>query len=245
MRRKLVVGNWKMNGTREALKEIDAIESATREWDDVDVALALPATLIASAASLGLRMLIGVGDIHAADSGAYTGSVSAAMVSDVGGRFTLVGHSERRGEQRETNADVKAKAEAAYRHGLQAIICVGEAFEARVNGKAESVVAAQLSSSLPSTAAGDWLAIAYEPIWAIGTGHTPHLDEIAEMHGMLRESLRDQIGQEAEYVRLLYGGSVRSDNAAEVMGVAGVDGVLVGAASLDPTKFVEIVRAAR
>ena len=245
MRRKLVVGNWKMNGKQEALKEIDAIESATREWEDVDVALALPATLIASAANRGSRILLGVGDVHAADSGAYTGCVSAAMVSDVGGSFTLVGHSERRGEQRETNADVKAKADAAYRHDLLAIMCVGETLDERVNGKAELVVTAQLSSSLPSKAAGDWLAIAYEPIWAIGTGRTPNLEEIAEMHGMLRERLRNQIGQDAEYIRLLYGGSVRYDNAAEVMGVAEVDGVLVGAASLNSKEFVHIVSAAR
>ena len=244
MRRKLVAGNWKMNGDRAALAEVEAIAAAAKDHPGVDVALALPATLIAPAAERVPGFAIGAEDIHAADKGAHTGCVSAAMVREAGAIFTLVGHSERRADQHETNAEVKAKAEAARRHGLSTILCVGETLAERDAGDAEAVVAAQLTASLPDGAAGEWLSIAYEPVWAIGTGRTPTTGDVATMHGTLRQTLRGLIGGEAEEVRLLYGGSVTADNAAELLSAGDVDGALVGGASLTAAKFVPIVAAA-
>jgi len=245
MRRKLVVGNWKMNGTRAALAEIEAIVGDIRGWTDVEVVLALPATLIAYVVDRAPGIVVGAQDIHAADAGPFTGCVSAAMVRDVGGDFTLAGHSERRMQHQESDADAKAKAEAARRHALRVITCVGETMEDRDAGRAVSVVASQLAASLPDNATGDWLAIAYEPVWAIGTGRTPTVTDIATMHGALRTTLRRMIGSRADAVRLLYGGSVTVENAAPILDTADVDGVLVGSASLNSTSFVMIVSAAR
>ena len=243
MRRKLVAGNWKMNGDRAALAEVADIAAAAREHAGVDVALALPATLIALAAERAPGFAIGAEDIHAADKGAHTGCVSAAMVREAGASFTLVGHSERRADQGETDAEVKAKAEAAHRHGLSAILCVGETLAERDAGDAEAVVAGQLIASLPEGAAGEWLSVAYEPVWAIGTGRTPTTADVAAMHAALRATLRGLIGGEADKVRLLYGGSVTGDNAAELLAAGDVDGALVGGASLTAAKFVPIVAA--
>ena len=244
MRRKLVAGNWKMNGNMATLAELDGIAAAGVANDGVDVAIAVPATLIAPAAARAPALPIGAEDVHAADGGAHTGCVSASMVAEAGARFTLVGHSERRADQGESDADVKAKAEAARRSGLSVILCVGETLAQRDSGEAEEVVTAQLAASLPADAAGDWLSIAYEPVWAIGTGRTPTVADVAAMHSALRAKLRALIGEGADAMRLLYGGSVTADNAGELLAAGDVDGALVGGASLTAAKFVPIVEAA-
>ncbi|WP_298813386.1 triose-phosphate isomerase [uncultured Sphingomonas sp.] len=243
-RRKLVAGNWKMNGSRAALSELSAIADAAAAHAGVDVAVAVPATLIAPAAEQVSALTIGAEDVHAADQGAHTGCVSAAMVKEAGARFSIVGHSERRADQGERDADVRAKAAALHRHGLHAIVCVGETLDEREAGRAEAVVTAQVAGSLPHGASGEWCAIAYEPVWAIGTGRTPTADDVAAMHGAIRDKLRAIIGEEADRVRILYGGSVTPDNARELLHVADVDGALVGGASLTAAKFVPIIAAA-
>lgn len=208
----------------------------------VDVGIAVPATLIA-AAGRGPDLAIGAQDVHAADKGAHTGCVSAAMIREAGARFSIVGHSERRADQHESDAEVKAKAEALHRQGLDAILCVGETLEERDAGRAEAVVTGQLAGSLPEGAGATWLSIAYEPVWAIGTGRTPTIADVAAMHGAIRVKLRALIGDEANAVRLLYGGSVTGDNAGQLLGAGDVDGALVGGASLTAAKFVPIIEA--
>jgi len=243
-RRKLVAGNWKMNGSVAALSELDAIGDAAAAHGAVDVAVAVPATLIAPAAARVPALTIGAQDVHAADKGAHTGCISAGMAREAGARFSIVGHSERRADQGETDGDVKAKAEALRRQDMHAIVCVGETLEQREAGEAEAVVTTQVAGSLPEGASGDWCAIAYEPVWAIGTGRTPTKDDIAAMHGAIRDKLRAMIGDEADRMRILYGGSVTPDNAGELLHVADVDGALVGGASLTAAKFVPIIAAA-
>ena len=243
-RRKLVAGNWKMNGSVAALSELDAIGDAAAAHGAVDVAVAVPATLIAPAAARVPALTIGAQDVHAADKGAHTGCISAGMAREAGARFSIVGHSERRADQGETDGDVKAKAEALRRQDMHAIVCVGETLEQREAGEAEAVVTTQVAGSLPEGASGDWCAIAYEPVWAIGTGRTPTADDVAAMHGAIRDKLRAMIGDEADRMRILYGGSVTPDNAGELLHVADVDGALVGGASLTAAKFVPIIAAA-
>lgn len=244
MRRKLVAGNWKMNGSRASLAELDAIAAAAAAHPGVDVAVAVPATLIALAAERAPALPIGAQDIHFNDAGAHTGCVSAALVKEAGARFTIVGHSERRGDQGETSQDVWAKAAAARRHGLNVILCVGETEAERDAGRAARVVQAQIEKSVPDDAAPDWFTLAYEPRWAIGTGRTPTMDEIAEIHAIARAKLRSLVGAAADGVRILYGGSVTGANAAEILGTPDVDGALVGGASLTAAKFVPIIDAA-
>ncbi len=244
MRRKLVAGNWKMNGDMAMLAELDAIAAAAAAHPGVDVAVAVPATLIAAAAARVPGLAIGAEDIHEADGGAYTGCVSAAMVREAGARFTIVGHSERREYQSETSQDAWAKAAAARRKGLSVILCCGETGAERDAGRAERVVQAQIEKSLPEAASGDWLTLAYEPRWAIGTGRTPTLEDIAAIHAIARAKMRQLIGEAADGVRILYGGSVTGDNARAIMGVADVDGALVGGASLTAAKFVPIIEGA-
>lgn len=242
MRRKFVAGNWKMNGNLAALAELKAV--ATSIDPRVDVAIAVPATLIHPAAQCA-GFPIGAEDVHAADSGAHTGCVSAPMIKEAGAVFSIVGHSERRQGQGETDADVKAKAEACRRHGLDAILCVGETLEQREAGEAEKVVTAQVRASLPEGAAGDWLAIAYEPIWAIGTGKVATVADVEAMHSAIRGALVEVLGaQQGGAIRLLYGGSVTADNAAGLLHAAEVDGALVGGASLTAAKFAPIIAAA-
>ena len=243
-RRKLVAGNWKMNGSLAALAELDGIAAAAAAHPGVDVAVALPATLIAPGAARMPGLTIGAQDVSEHDGGAHTGCISATMAKEVGATFSIVGHSERRADQGETDALVKAKAEALRRAGLHAIVCVGETLDQREAGDAEAVVTAQLAASLPDGATADWCAIAYEPVWAIGTGRTPTVEDVAAMHGALRAQLRALVGAEAEAMRLLYGGSVSPDNAAALLHTADVDGALVGGASLTAAKFVPIVAAA-
>jgi triosephosphate isomerase len=243
MRRKLVAGNWKMNGDLAALAELDGIAAAAAALPGVDVAIAVPATLIAPAAARAPTLAIGAEDVHPADKGAHTGCISVPMVREAGARFSIVGHSERRADNGETDADVKAKAEALRRHGLSAILCVGETLGERDAGRAVEVVTAQLAGSLPEGAAASWLSIAYEPVWAIGTGRTPTVADVAAMHGAIRVKLRELSGDDAEAMRLLYGGSVTADNAGELLGAGDVDGALVGGASLTAAKFVPIIEA--
>ncbi len=244
-RRKLIAGNWKMNGNRAALVELDSIAAAALAAPGIDVAIAVPATLIAPAASKVPDLSIGAEDVHQDDSGAHTGCISAGMVKEAGARFSIVGHSERRADQHETDADVKGKAEAALRNHIAAILCVGETLAQRDAGEAESVVTAQIAGSLPDGAAAGWLSIAYEPVWAIGTGRTATCEDVAAMHNAIRAKLREMIGTEADAMRILYGGSVTPDNAAMLLATKDVDGALVGGASLTAAKFVPIIEAAR
>ena len=245
VRRKLVVGNWKMNGSLAQLSELNAIAAAAREAAGVDVAVCPPFTLVASARARATGIAVGGQDCHAADSGAHTGSISAAMLKEAGARLVIVGHSERRAELGETDAIVRAKAEAALRHALQVIVCVGESEAERERGEALNVVAAQLQGSLPLNGEGEGeLVVAYEPIWAIGTGKVATPGDVAEMHAAIRAELRQLLGDRGAHVRILYGGSVKPDNAAALFAVEDVDGALVGGASLTAADFIPIIDAA-
>lgn len=243
-RRKLVVGNWKMYGLREQLAEIAAIDAAAAAIRSVDVALCVPATLIHAAAEHAKAARIGAQDVHANDRGAHTGCVSAEMLREAGAGVVIVGHSERRADQNETSHDVWAKAAAARRHGLDVILCCGETEAERDAGRAERVVQAQIEKSVPEGASGEWFTLAYEPRWAIGTGRTPSEDEIASIHAIARAKLRQMVGDAADGIRILYGGSVTGANAATILGIENVDGALVGGASLTAEKFVPIIEAA-
>lgn len=235
---RLIVGNWKMNGDSAALHEIAAMAAAR---DDLWVAP--PFTLVGAAVAAGNgRIAIGGQDCHAAASGAHTGCVSAAMLADAGAGFVIVGHSERRADCHESDAAVRAKAIAARGAGLQVIVCVGESEAQRDAGAAEAVVAGQLVGSLPD--AIDGIIIAYEPIWAIGTGRTPTPGDVAAMHGHIRAQLVARFGNVGQGVRILYGGSVKPDNAALLLGQADVGGALVGGASLTAVSLLAIAAAA-
>ena len=240
-KRKLVVGNWKMNGTAADLVEARAIADAVGEG--VDVALCLPATLIEQAVRALPGFAIGGQDVHRAGSGAHTGDVSAAMLVDAGASLTIIGHSERRADHHESDADVRAKAEAAVAAGLDVILCVGESLAVREAGDAIATVAVQLGDSLPASAAR--LTVAYEPIWAIGTGKVPSVEDIKAMHAALRARIDERFGDDGASVRILYGGSVKASNAVEIFAIADVDGALVGGASLTAADFLPIVEAAR
>jgi triosephosphate isomerase len=244
VRRKLIAGNWKMNGSRTQLSELKAIAAAAREAAGVDVAICPPFTLISLAAARAGGLAIGAQDCHQNDSGAHTGNISAPMLKEAGARLTIVGHSERRAEQNESDAVVRAKAEAAIRHGLQTIICVGESGADREAQRAAKVVSAQLAGSLADPAGEGEMVIAYEPIWAIGTGKTATPADVAEMHALIRAHLTDNFGDQGMRTRILYGGSVKADNAAELFALDDVDGALVGGASLTAEQFVPIIQAA-
>ena len=243
--RKLVAGNWKMHGLSSDLEEIRAIAAAAEGFSTVDVALCVPSILIERAARAVPGFSIGGQDVHHAEKGAHTGCTSALMLLDAGASLTIVGHSERRDAQRECDAEVRAKAEAALSVGLNVILCIGESLEVRESGQAVGTVLKQLEGSLPQSLEGEAdLAIAYEPIWAIGTGKIPTNPEIAEMHAAIRGKLVDRFGEEGRQVRILYGGSVKPSNAGEIFSIADVDGALVGGASLKASDFVPIVAAA-
>ena len=243
VRRKLVAGNWKMNGSLAALSELAAIAAAAREAGGVDVAICPPFTLIAPAVARSGGLAIGGQDCHGDESGAHTGSVSAAMLKEAGARLVIVGHSERRAEQGESDSSVRAKAETALRHGLQTIVCVGESESEREAGKALERVAAQLAGSIPDPGKDGELVVAYEPIWAIGTGKVATPENVREIHHAIRGALVDRLGDTGGRIRILYGGSVKADNAAELFAVPDVDGALVGGASLTAAQFVPIIRA--
>jgi triosephosphate isomerase len=243
-RRKLVAGNWKMNGSIAALAELDGIAAAARANPAVEVAVCPPFTLIAAAVARDSGVAIGAQDVHPAAKGAHTGCVSVAMLKEAGATLAIVGHSERRADNHETDAEVKAKAEAAIAGGLTAIVCVGETEAERDAGRAVAVVEGQLDGSIPRDGTAATLVVAYEPVWAIGTGRTPSADDVAEMHRAIRAKLTALLGAEAAGVRILYGGSVKPDNAAELMAVPDVDGALVGGASLPAAQFAPIVAGA-
>jgi triosephosphate isomerase len=245
-RRKLAAGNWKMNGLATSGAELDALVEATR-GTAVEVLVCPPATLIAgfAARTRGSAVAIGGQDCHAAPGGAHTGDLAAEMIADAGATHVIVGHSERRADHGESNGDVRAKAGAAWRAGLTAIVCVGETGAERDAGRALEIVGGQLAGSIPDGATASSLVVAYEPVWAIGTGRTPSLDDIAEMHDFMRTRLVARFGPAiGEAVRLLYGGSVKLGNAGEIFAVSNVDGGLVGGASLKAADFAAIVAAA-
>lgn len=243
--RPLVAGNWKMNGLGAALAEVEAVAAAVAAGPcRADVLICPPATLLARAAACAAgRIAIGGQDCHAESAGAYTGDVSAEMLKDAGAASVIVGHSERRQYHGETDAAVAAKARAAWRAGLSAIICVGETESERDAGRADDVVGRQVRGSVPAGAIAEIAAIAYEPVWAIGTGRTPTCDEIAAMHAHIRMTLADLLGEPGRGVRILYGGSVKPSNAAEILAIPDVGGALVGGASLKAADFREIIGA--
>jgi triosephosphate isomerase len=245
--RMLLAGNWKMHGLRAALGEIRALKRALKsEAPRSDVLICPPATLIAGAVKAAEESPIAIGgqDCHALASGAYTGDISAEMLRDAGATAVIVGHSERRHYHGETNIVVAAKARAAKRAGLIAILCVGESEKERDSGSALAVVTAQLKASVPAELAASDLIVAYEPVWAIGTGRTPAPGQIGEMHKSVRAVLAERFGAESDAIRILYGGSVKPENAVEILEIPDVDGALVGGASLKAADFLAIIRAA-
>ena len=244
--RRLVAGNWKMNGGSGAIGEARALAKAlARDPARCRVALFPPASLIHRLSETvgGGAVEIGAQDCHAEAAGAYTGDLSAEMLRDAGATLVILGHSERRTYHRETDAVVAAKVEAALRAGLEPVVCVGESLEERDGGRALEVIAAQVRGSLSDRLDGRAFAVAYEPVWAIGTGRTPTVEQVEEAHRAIHALLAGRFANAAE-VAVLYGGSVKPANAAELMGVDGVDGALVGGASLTAADFLPIVRAA-
>lgn len=242
--KKLAAGNWKMNGNRAALAEVSALLAA-HPAPGCEMLLCPPTTLLAEMAAVaaGSALHVGGQDCHAQASGAHTGDISAAMLVDAGASHVILGHSERRADHGESDAQVLAKTEAAIAAGLIAVVCLGETEAERDAGQTLAVIGAQLDGSVPKAATAAQLVLAYEPVWAIGTGRTPTLEQIAEVHGFLRARLGAHIGAEAAKTRLLYGGSVKPSNAAEIFAVPDVDGALVGGASLKAADFGAIVAA--
>jgi triosephosphate isomerase len=247
-RRPLIAGNWKMNGLRaDAMALARAVADGVKQagWTDREVLVCPPATLVSAIAEAtqGTGLLVGGQDCHARASGAHTGEVSAEMLRDAGASHVIVGHSERRTDCGETDAIVRAKAEAAWRAGLLPIVCIGETLAEREAGKTLAVLQAQLEGSVPAGASAATLVVAYEPVWAIGTGKTPTTPEVAAAHAHIRKVLGGLLA-DAAGVRLLYGGSVKGSNAAELLAAGDVDGALVGGASLKADEFLAIAKAA-
>jgi len=244
-RRKLVAGNWKMNGLRTALGEVRAMVQGASAIPGVDLVICPPATLASQVGDLlaGSRIGLGGQDCHPGASGAFTGDISAEMWADLSARYVIVGHSERRAMHAETDAIVASKTAAAFRAGLTPIICVGESLAERDAGQTLAVVRGQLTGSVPEAAASMRTIIAYEPVWAIGTGRTPTLTQVAEVHEAMVETLTVRFGAAGASMSLLYGGSVKPENAAELMQTPGVDGALVGGASLKAADFLKIAAA--
>lgn len=245
MRRKLAAGNWKMNGTSADLDQLSTLSAAFPD-PSVDILICPPATLLHRAvqSSHNSDITIGGQDCHASESGAHTGDISATMLADAGATSVIVGHSERRTDHEEHNEDVRAKANAGMASGLTAIVCLGESLSQREADNTLDIIAGQLSGSIPDAATGQNLVVAYEPIWAIGTGLVPSLDQIGEVHGFIRARLERRFGAGVgRSVRLLYGGSVNASNAAEIFSVPEVDGALVGGASLKAEDFSPIISA--
>ena len=242
-RRPLVAGNWKMNGLRRSVAELAKIIAGAADLaGKADVMICPPATLLIPfvEAARGSKVAIGAQDCHAEAAGAFTGDLAAEMLADAGATAVIVGHSERRTYHKETDAEVHAKAAAAWRAGLTAIICIGETHEQRKAGQTLDVLGRQLAGSVPDGATAANLVVAYEPVWAIGTGLTPTAADVAEAHGFLRKQLAARFHATADAVRILYGGSVKPSNANELMGVPNVDGALVGGASLKAEEFLGI-----
>jgi triosephosphate isomerase (TIM) len=245
--RPYIVGNWKMNGTRAMLAQARSIDRAAQNLMKIEVALAPPYTLIHAVHREVEQIGVGAQDCHPGPDGANTGDISAAMVADAGAKFVILGHSERRQDHGESNELVARKAAAALEAGIRVILCVGESEETRDAGKAEAFVTGQLAASLPASLDNpvDTLTVAYEPIWAIGTGRTPTVQDISAMHIAIRAKLVEIFGEaNAARVRILYGGSVKPDNARELLAASEVGGALVGGASLTAESFLGIVMAA-
>ncbi len=238
MRRALIAGNWKLHGQRQDLQWLEALSSQLGKPPACDIVLCPPATLLSDMVGQAPDWIaVGAQDCSRHGSGAHTGEISAAMLADIGCRYVIVGHSERRADHGETDAVVKAKAEQALAVGLTPIICLGESLQERDAGRADEVCQAQLLASLPDAAASD-VIIAYEPIWAIGTGRTASAEQAQDIHQVLRAAFR---GQNRDALRILYGGSVKPDNAAALLRQPDIDGALVGGASLDPVSFAAII----
>jgi triosephosphate isomerase len=246
--RPLVAGNWKMNGLKLSAAELGRIMQGGSElWRSADLMICPPATLLVTFAvvALGSKLQIGAQDCHDKPSGAFTGDISAEMIADAGATAVIVGHSERRTLHGETDAQVRAKAEAAWRAGLAAIVCIGETKAEREAGKTLDVLGKQLDGSLPDGATGAKLVVAYEPVWAIGTGLTPSADDVRDAHAFIRSRLEKRFGQEGAAVRILYGGSVKPSNAKELLMIPNVNGALVGGASLKAEDFLGIASVYR
>ena len=242
--RPLIAGNWKMNGLRSSMAEFEAmLAGASRVEGKADLLVCPPATLIAAFAekSRGAKGLaIGGQDCHPKPSGAHTGDISAEMLADAGATAVIVGHSERRADHGESDVLVRQKAQAAWRAGLAAIVCIGETQAQRDAGQTLDICGGQLDGSLPEAARADNLVVAYEPVWAIGTGLTPTAKDVEQIHQFIREALTRRLGGEGARIRILYGGSVKPSNAKELMAVANVNGALIGGASLKATDFLAI-----
>ena len=246
--RPLVAGNWKMNGLKASAAEFGKVmQGAGDLWTKVDLMICPPATLIMTFAhvALGSKIEIGGQDCHAEPSGAFTGDISAEMLADLGAKAVIVGHSERRTLHQETDAEVRAKAQAAWRAGLTAIVCIGETRAEREAGQTLKVLGRQLDGSLPDGVTAVRLVVAYEPVWAIGTGLTPTAADVAQAHEFVRKRVVERHGAVGNAVRVLYGGSVKPSNAKELMAVANVDGALVGGASLKAEDFLGIAAVYR
>jgi triosephosphate isomerase (TIM) len=244
--RPLIAGNWKMNGLKGAAAELKAMmDGAVDVAGKADLLICPPATLLLGFARMAEESALALGaqDCHANVSGAHTGDIAAEMIADAGGTAVIVGHSERRADHGEGDGVVRAKAEAALRAGLIAIICVGETEAERDAGRTIDIVSGQLGGSVPDNAAVERLIVAYEPVWAIGTGRTPTVHEVADVHAAIRNALIARFGDAGETVRILYGGSVKPSNAVELMAVANVNGALVGGASLKAGDFLAIAAA--
>ena len=242
----LIAGNWKMNGLKASMNELASIWQGVGDLKGkADLLICPPATLLFTATAVvsGSKVAIGAQDCHPGASGAHTGDISAEMLADAGASAIIVGHSERRADHGESDALVRSKAEAAWRAKLIAIVCVGETQAERDAGQALDVVGRQLAESVPGGATAANLVVAYEPVWAIGTGRTPTTKDVEEVHGFIRSKLNERFSQEGSGVRILYGGSVKPSNAAELMAVANVDGALVGGASLKAVDFLAIAAA--
>jgi len=242
-----IAGNWKMHGLRTQLDQLRILADGLEGHPSLArVAICPPATLLAEAAHMlmGSRVELGGQDCQSEASGAFTGDVSAEMLADAGARLVILGHSERRTLHGETDAKVSAKVVAALRARLEPIVCVGEHSDDRKAGRAVRIVEGQLAASLPDRLAGARFSIAYEPVWAIGSGVTPSSHDIAEVHDAIRRALMARFGEQGARVSILYGGSVKPDNAAEILRIAAVDGALVGGASLAAADFLEIIAAA-
>ena len=247
-RRPLVAGNWKMNGLKASAAELARITGGAPDIArHADLLVCPPATLVMACAAHahGSMVAIGAQDCHAEKAGAFTGDISAEMLADAGATAVIVGHSERRSLHGETDAQVRAKAQAAWRAGLTAIVCVGETKDERGAGRTLDVVGTQLDGSVPDGAAAQTLVIAYEPVWAIGSGLTPTPADVAQVHGFIRTKLGGRFGAAVGAIRILYGGSVKPSNAKELMAVSDVDGALVGGASLKADDFLGIAAAYR
>jgi triosephosphate isomerase len=243
--RQLIAGNWKMNGLAASLAEIEALRHALAVRPvQADILVCPPVSLTARACAIaGNDIAIGGQDCHPEPSGAFTGDISAEMLKDAGATYVIVGHSERRQYHGETDVMVARKARAAWRAGLRAIICIGETEAQREQGDALKVCASQLLASVPDAATAQGTAIAYEPVWAIGTGKTPTLSEIDEVHAVIRDNLARRFGDDGRAIRLLYGGSVKPSNARDILALGDVNGALVGGASLKATEFLAIIAA--